>query len=72
MTETRVIKVVYDSIDGVHKEETFPTLEEAQEYAWKWVGRYPGLGSFYAVSDDGVARIMVRGATLRELFPGAE
>ena len=44
-------------------------MEEARAYAHKRVGAAPELGSFYAVSGDGVGRIFMAGTTWAELFP---
>ena len=64
------IKVKYSSIDGYHKYATFKTLKGAQNFAHKWVGGHPDIGSSYAVSYDGIGKIEVAGdATLKDLFP---
>jgi hypothetical protein len=64
------IIVHYRSIDRFTQRATFATLAGAQRFAQRWVGEHPDLGSTYAVSDDGVGRIMVDGdATLADLFP---
>jgi hypothetical protein len=72
MTTPTTIVVRYRSIDRFSKTRTFKTLAGAQAYAQRWVGEYPSLGGGYAVSDDGVGKITVTGASLRDLFPGAE
>jgi hypothetical protein len=64
--------VRYRSIDRFSKTRTFKTLAGAQKFAQGWIGEYPSLGGGYAVSDDGVGKIIVHGASLRDLFPGAE
>jgi hypothetical protein len=71
---TALIRVRYESIDsyGRGKTRAFKTLKGAQKYAHAWVGKYPTRGAWYAVSDDGVGKITVTGATLSELFPGTE
>src|SRR6188768_740092 len=63
------ISVSYRSLDHYSETRSFRTLNGAQKYAQKWVGAHPDLGSFYAVSNDGVGRITVKGCTLAELFP---
>ena len=64
-----MIRVTYHSIDG-HKESiTFTYLSPAQRWAQRWIGKAPSLGSTYAVSDDGIGKITVEGATLKEIFP---
>lgn len=71
MKETREIKVRYRSVDRFSKTATFKTLKGAQRFAHKWVGETPEVGTYYnyAVSGDGVGRVTVEGATMRELFP---
>ncbi len=66
---TRNIKVSYRSIDRCSKTRRFKTLEGAQKFAQEWVGETPELGTGYAVSGDGIGKVTVEGATLRELFP---
>jgi len=66
---TRNIKVSYRSIDRCSKNRSFKTLEGAQKFAQEWVGETPEMGTSYTVSGDGIGRITVEGATLRELFP---
>lgn len=67
------IKVSYHSLDGCQRTRSFKTLEGARRYAAKWVGATPEISvAFgYAVSDDGIGKISVRGgATITDLFPG--
>jgi hypothetical protein len=65
-----MIIVRYLAVDGYRQTRTFKTLAGARAYAQKWVGKFPELGSDYAVSFDGIGTIRVAGgATLRELFP---
>ncbi len=66
---TRNIKVSYRSIDRCSKTRRFKTLEGAQRFAQEWVGETPELGTGYAVSGDGIGKVTVEGAPLRELFP---
>ena len=63
------IKIWYSAVDGYQESRTFKTLKGAQKYARYWVGAYPELGSTYAISGDGVAKIEIDGASLTELFP---
>jgi hypothetical protein len=63
------IRVSYLAVDGYRKTSTFKTLAGAQRFAQKWVGATPELGSFYAVSPDGVGRVTCSGVNLSELFP---
>ena len=63
------ITVSYLSIDRFRKTRRFKTLAGARKFAHNWIGEAPTLGAGYAISDDGVGRITVQGATLAELFP---
>lgn len=65
------ITVSYQSIDDYSIRKTYRTLKGAQEMAQYWVGKHPEIGSTYAVSSDGIGRIMVKGCALRDLFPEA-
>lgn len=69
MTTAAVIVVTYTSIDHFRKQRRFKTLAGAQRFAHRYVGPHPDQGSTYAVSDDGIGKIEVRGATLADLFP---
>ena len=64
-----MITVAYRSIDRFSARRTFKTLAAAQRFAQKWIGETPEIGSFYAVSGDGVGRITVSGAAILDLFP---
>jgi len=68
---TLVIRVTYKTIDRICLTRKFKTLRGARAFAHKWVGARPEMGSFYAVSGDGVGRITVTGCLLQELFPEA-
>ncbi len=63
------ITIRYRSIDGYAERRNFRTLGGARRFAHLWVGPHPDLGSTYAVSNDGVGKITVEGATLADLFP---
>ena len=63
------ITVFYSAADGAKITRTFKTLTGAQKFAHKWVGAYPEISPRYAVSGDGVGKITVDGAMLRDLFP---
>lgn len=65
---TAPISVTYSSIDRFRQTRSFRTLAAARSYAARWVGAHPEFGSSYAISDDGVGKITVRGASLAELF----
>jgi hypothetical protein len=64
-----MIIVTYSSIDGCKKTKTYQTLAGAQKFAQYWVGETPDLGSFYAVSFDGVGKVTCSGCPLIDLFP---
>ena len=66
-----MIHVVYKSIDGHREALHTEDLAKAQEFAHKWVGKYPEIGSTYAVAGDGVGKVEVLGVSLQQLFPGA-
>ena len=63
-----MIKVSLNSSDGYAKSRSFKTLAGARRFAQRYVGENPEIGSWYAVSWDGVCRVTVEGATLQELF----
>jgi hypothetical protein len=64
-----VIKVKYSSVDSRGgKWRSFKTLQRARVFAQHWIGKYPEIGSTYAVSGDGIGKIEVKGAKLADLF----
>ena len=64
-----MIKLVYLSVDGFRKSKQFKRLAGARKYAQEMVGKHPEIGSFYAVSSDGVGTIRnVSGCRLADLF----
>jgi len=67
---TDIIKVTYSSVDGARKVQRFKTVVGASEWAQQWIGKYPVFGAGYAISDDGIGKIEVTGASLSDLFPG--
>ena len=70
-----MIKVIYYSIDGVRKPRKFKTLKAARKFANDWVGPQDTEGGAYAVSNDGVGKVVWTGVTRAELFgpePGPE
>ncbi len=66
---TDPIIVRYRSLDRYSERRVFKTLAGARRYAHKWIGAHPDLGRFYAVSEDGIGKIEVEGATLADIFP---
>lgn len=63
-----MIKVKYSSVDRFRKTGSFKTLKGARKFAQSWIGKYPEMGSSYAVSGDGIGKIEVQGCALAELF----
>ncbi len=64
------IRLTYTSLDRIRVTRRFKTIKGAQRFAQEWVGETPELGTWYAVSADGVGRISeVQGCSLRDLFP---
>lgn len=68
-TNLPLIKLYFSTIDNCRSVKVFKTLAGAQKAAWDRVGKHPEIGSNYAVSGDGVVKVTVAGATLKELFP---
>ncbi len=67
---SRSIRVTVSSVDGYRKSKLFKTLDGAQMFAQKAIGKFPEIGSIYAVDGSfGTTKVEVRGATLEELFP---
>lgn len=67
-----IIRVGYESIDSYGRIQwrTFKTLRGARAFAQRYLGETPEIGMGYAVSGDGVGKIVVNGATrLDDLFP---
>ena len=65
------IKVSYRAVDGCRMTRSFATEAGASRWARKMVGDHPEMGSWYAVSGDGVGRVTVEGSTLGAHFPSA-
>ena len=63
------VQITYYSIDNYQESHNFDTIEAAQEYSHSWIGEAPTFGRGYAISDDGIGKIVVRGCSLQELFP---
>lgn len=66
------IAVRYSSIDNYSETRKFKTIDGARAYACKWIGPHPTLGTYYAVSDDGVGKITAAGIALSDLFPASQ
>jgi len=62
------ITVKYTSVDGAQMKRSFKTKAGARKFAAKYVGERPEIGRGYAVSSDGVGKVVVDGLTLHELF----
>jgi hypothetical protein len=67
-----MIKVRFATLDGIRKTKSFKTLAGARKATWAWAGKDCEIGSSYAISTDGVVRVMVEGCTLKELFAAEE
>ncbi len=71
----REIKVYNVAVDGFNlrilssETKDFVNLEDAREYCNGYLGEHFELGSDYAVSGDGINRLVIEGATWQELFP---
>lgn len=63
------ISVSYASVDGYRTARRFKTIGGARRFAHEFVGEHPEMGSFYAVSGDGVGKVTVQGCTIADLFP---
>ena len=55
------ITVRYSSIDGFYASRKFVTLAGARKYIASRLGTYYDIGSYYAVSGDGVGKVTVSG-----------
>lgn len=64
-----MIKIKYQAVDGYREGKSFMSLKGAQKYAHDRVGAHPEMGSYYAVSGDGIGKVTVEGVSLTELFP---
>lgn len=64
------IRLYFSTIDNCRSTRLFKSLKGAQKAAWDRVGKHPEIGSNYAVSSDGIAKVVVSGdATMAEMFP---
>lgn len=66
------IVVSYRSIDHFSKRRVFKSLVGARRFAHSMVGPHPDRSETfgYAVSDDGVGKVTIEGASLNDIFPG--
>ena len=65
------ITVRFSTIDRYRESRTFATLAGARSYAQRKIGAHPEMGSGYAVSAWGDAKVTVSGCSLDDLFPVA-
>lgn len=66
----RQITISYTAVDGFKEARSFKTLAGARRYAHQRVGANPEMGTYYAVSGDGVGKVTVLGSVkLDDLFP---
>ena len=63
-----VINVYLSTLDGHRESRRFATIKGARAYAQRKIGPHPEIGSGYAVSPWGDAKITVSGCTLETLF----
>jgi len=67
------IHLIFSTYDGIRAHHRFDALAEARAFSHNWIGRHPEIGSTYAISEDGVAKVeVVFGTTLEELFAAEE
>jgi len=67
------ITIFYSAVDGYRSRRTFKTLSGARKFSQKMVGQYPEIaGTRYAVSGDGIGKIMVEGVAFADLFPAPQ
>jgi hypothetical protein len=62
------ITVRYSAIDNVKIVRKFSNIEKARDFAVEMIGENPEFGSTYAVSGDGVGKVVVEGISLADLF----
>jgi hypothetical protein len=62
------IIIGYSAVDGYRARKAFKSLAGARKYAIDRVGPNPEFGNGYAISDDGVGKIVVLGVSLEALF----
>jgi hypothetical protein len=62
------IRLFLSSIDGSGKTIRCSSLAKARAKAQAIMGRNPDMGSYYAVSYDGICKLEVEGCHLSELF----
>jgi hypothetical protein len=66
--EDRKITIYYESVDGFKKTAEFTDIRDARTYAQEWMGKHCDVTHNYAISGDGIGRIMVDGISLADLF----
>lgn len=64
-----MIKLHFETLDGIRKTKRFKTLSGARVAAQGWVGKDAEIGRWYAVSADGVVKVTAEGCTLNDLWP---
>ena len=67
MSDTRIV-IRYRTIDRFSERRVFTTLKGARAYARKRLGDSFDIGTGYAVSGDGIGKVMVEGIGLHELL----
>lgn len=66
-----MITVYNQAVDGFEEEKEFDSIEEAREYCRKYLGEYFDISDFfgYAMSGDGINKLVIEGTTWKEIFP---
>ncbi len=67
-----MIVLNFMGVDGSRWTRRYKTLAGARKRAQYHLGKFPEMGSFYAISGDGVVRVTCSGTTLNELFYGTD
>lgn len=65
------IRVKYSTLDRFTQTRSFKTLAGARKFAQKYVGAKPEISDTfgYAVSGDGMGKIIAQGCSIHDLFP---
>lgn len=64
-----MIKLRFTTLDGIRKTKKFKTLAGARKAAHDWVGTNAEIGSYYAISGDGVVKVTTEGCKLTDIWP---
>lgn len=65
-----MIKLEFTAIDGAHRTVNAKTAQGARKSIEHRLGKFFDIGSYYAISDDGVVKVVVSGdESIRSLYP---